>query len=129
MASQLVSALIPYAHVRDVERSIAFYAHLGFEVESRWEGDGRTVWAMVRCGDARLMLARAGAPVDPAQQAVLFYLWATDVAALRSRLMGAGVQTGQIRYPDHMPAGEIRLEDPDGYVLLIGQVGESILPS
>jgi hypothetical protein len=28
-----------------------------------------------------------------------------------------------ISYPQHMPKGETRVEDPDGYALLIGQVG------
>jgi len=26
-------------------------------------------------------------------------------------------------YPDYMPKGEIRVEDPDGYCLLVGQAG------
>lgn len=121
-----ISALIPYAHVQNVEQSIAFYGRLGFAIESRWERDGRLDWAMVRCGDARLMLARAGEPIDATRQGVLFCFWTGDVSALRSSLLAAGVPVGEIRHPDHMPAGEIRLEDPDGYVLLIGQLGEDI---
>jgi hypothetical protein len=31
------------------------------------------------------------------------------------------VKVSRITYPDYMPKGEIRVEDPDGYCLLIGQ--------
>jgi hypothetical protein len=27
-----------------------------------------------------------------------------------------------ISHPSHMPAGELRIADPDGYVILIGQL-------
>jgi hypothetical protein len=68
------------------------------------------------------MLALAGAPVDPAGQAVLFYLHVNDVAALRTRLLAEGLVVSDIGHPDYMSAGEIRMSDPDGYVLLLGQL-------
>jgi hypothetical protein len=42
---------------------------------------------------------------------------------LREHLLASALPVSPITYPDYMPKGEIRLEDPDGYVLLIGQVG------
>ena len=69
------------------------------------------------------MLALADEPVDPAAQAVLFYCWAPDVHALRDELLAAGVPVGPVHRPFYMPAGEIRLVDPDGYVVLVGQLG------
>jgi hypothetical protein len=67
------------------------------------------------------MLTRASAPVIPSQQAILFYLYSPDLIALREHLLAAGVKVSPITYPEYMPKGEIRVEDPDGYVLLIGQ--------
>jgi hypothetical protein len=42
---------------------------------------------------------------------------------LRDHLSAQGVKVSAITYPQYMPKGEIRVEDPDGYVLLIGQAG------
>lgn len=120
--SSVITNLIPYVHVADVERSIAFYQKLGLEVESTFDNEGRTVWAHLRHGAARIMFALASQSVDQRAQAVLFYLYATDVATLRKDLLEVGIRVGSIAYPDHMPLGEIRVTDPDGYVLLIGQL-------
>ncbi len=67
------------------------------------------------------MLARASGTIIADQQAVLFYLYSPDLIALREHLLAAGVKVSSITYPDYMPKGEIRVQDPDGYVLLIGQ--------
>lgn len=120
---QSVTDLIPYVHVADMDRSIAFYQKLGLEVESTVANDAQMVWAHLKHGAARIMLALAGEQVDHRAQAVLFYLYSTDVSALREALLGDGIRVGSIAYPDYMPSGEIRVTDPDGYVLLIGQLG------
>jgi catechol 2,3-dioxygenase-like lactoylglutathione lyase family enzyme len=119
--SEAVTGLVPYAHVADVERSIAFYWMLGFEVRETRPHEGRLGWAFLQCGEARLMLAVATEPIEADAQAVLFYLYCRDVAALREQLLTQGVEVGEVTHPDHMPAGQIRVHDPDGYCLLIGQ--------
>lgn len=127
-----IDALIAYAHVADVHRSADFYRLLGLEVESSHEVEGTLVWALlVGAGErpgqtgARLMLAQASGPVDAAAQAVLFYCWAPDVQGLHDELAAAGVHVGDIAHPFYMPAGELRIEDPDGYVVLVGQLGDA----
>ncbi len=150
-----IGALIPMAHVRSVQASIEFYAHLGFGCVSRLDGlDGRPFWAMLRSprtatqGGAELMLAAADSAIDAGQQAVLFYMYTADVSAIRRRLLDAGLPDGgqyrgqalpslapggdpidyrvvyEIARPHYMPMGEVRVHDPDGYVLLVGQLGE-----
>jgi hypothetical protein len=32
------------------------------------------------------------------------------------------VEVGEIEHPSYMPAGELRVLDPDGYVVLVGQL-------
>ena len=54
--------------------------------------------------------------------AVLFYLYADDLAPLREDLLSKAISASEISFPFYMPKGEIRVVDPDGYVLLIGQV-------
>lgn len=127
-----IDALTAYAHVLDVRRSVEFYRQLGLEVESSYESDGKLVWALVaRAGEtrgqagARLMLALASGPIDSATQAVLFYCWTSDVQGLHDELAAEGIEVGDVTRPFYMPAGEFRAEDPDGYVLLVGQLDDA----
>lgn len=136
-----VNRLVPFVHVVDVDLSIGFYATLGFSPRNVMkEACGRAFWARLQSGAGEIMLARADGPVDAGQQAVLFYMYSEDVAALRRHLLAsglrdAGVYSGaaspehgprsvfHISRPHHMPAGEMRIADPDGYVILVGQLG------
>lgn len=121
-------AMIPYVHVADLNRSIAFYRLLGFTLEDTHDFAGVPVWAHLTNDRSHLFLLLADAPIDPQAQAVLFYLWTTDVSALRDHLVANAVPVGVITHPPYMPAGEIRLEDPDRYVLLIGQIRDGERP-
>ena len=109
------------AFVDGVPRSIDFYRKLGFEVGNTHtpEGGREPVWAWLRSGGAQLMLARASDPVNPEQQAVLFYVYCDDVLACRTQLLEVGVECSAVTYPFYAPKGEFRVTDPDGYVLMI----------
>jgi catechol 2,3-dioxygenase-like lactoylglutathione lyase family enzyme len=123
-ANARVTGLIPMAFVADVQRSVDFYRLLGMELHGSLKtGSGDLQWAHVACAQANLMLARATEPIVPSQQAVLFYLYSPNLITLREHLMAEGVRVSSITYPDYMPKGEVRVEDPDGYTLLIGQAG------
>lgn len=113
-----------FAHVASVERSITFYADLGFTVLNKVVPDGQTApgWAWLESEKANLMVGRASAPVDSTQQGVLFYLYYEDIQQARAALVELGHHPGEIKYPFYMPGGECRLEDPDGYVLMLAQI-------
>jgi ketosteroid isomerase-like protein len=117
-----VSDLVPFAHAADIDASVAFYERLGFEVGATYRPGGRLNWAFLQAGHARLMLARADAPIVAREQAVLFYLYSRDLFGLRERLLKAGTDVGEIRDGTPGPKLEMRLEDPDGYVLMIAQI-------
>jgi catechol 2,3-dioxygenase-like lactoylglutathione lyase family enzyme len=117
----MIRALVPMAFVKDVPRSIEFYRLLGFRVEGEFTQDGatQTTWASLVSDRAEIMLAHASDPVVASQQAILFYVYCDDVAEERKRLEAAGVRVGEISYPFYARRGEFRIEDPDGYVLMI----------
>ncbi|BDU16576.1 VOC family protein [Lysobacter auxotrophicus] len=119
----ITTQLVAFAHVADVERSIRFYADLGFTVGNSVAGEGGDgrIWAWLESGSAHLMVGRADGPVDAGLQAVLFYLYCDDVEQARAALDALGHRPGPIKRPFYMPAGEFRLLDPDGYVLMIAQ--------
>jgi hypothetical protein len=109
------------AHVKSVPTSIVFYRRLGFEVENTFTPPEQKEpsWANLSSDRARLMLARADEPVIPSQQAVLFYSYCDDVPALREYLIAEGIEAGPIQYPFFAPRGEFRIQDPDGYVIMV----------
>lgn len=116
-----VSDLIPFVHVTDLPRSVAFYELLGFEVGDTYEVEGELHWAALQQAHARIMLALASAPIDPRQQAVLFYLYTEDLDGLRDHPLANGLQVGPIRDGSPGPEREIRISDPDGYCLMVAE--------
>jgi catechol 2,3-dioxygenase-like lactoylglutathione lyase family enzyme len=126
--AQAVRAIVSFVHVSDVERSVAFYRLLGFEVGNRVPREGQMNWAWLYSPGAadwktgpNLMLERSERPMNPDAQDVLFYLYANDLVALRNDLIAQNVKVGEIKYPDYLPKGECRVEDPDQYCLMIAQ--------
>ena len=119
---QRVNGLVPFVHVEDVERSIAFYHHLGFIVASVYKYKGRPVWAALLSEGAELMVTTDGDSIDPNGQGVLFYLYSSDLAALREQMLADGIDVGEIADGTPGPRQEMRLTDPDGYVLMVADV-------
>jgi catechol 2,3-dioxygenase-like lactoylglutathione lyase family enzyme len=126
-----ISGLVPMIHVADVERSAEFYRLLGFEIGNYVPRAGPMHWAWLYAPKAadwkrgpNLMLTRSEDSIDASAQEVLFYLYAPDLTSLRSRLLAKGVDVGEISYPDYLPNGECRVQDPDGYTLMIAQSAE-----
>jgi hypothetical protein len=109
------------AFVESVPGSIAFYRRLGFEVKNTFSPDGEPEpsWAYLLSDRAQIMVAKATEPVVPSQQAVLFYVYCDDVPAMRERLIAGGIEAGPIASPFYAPRGEFRIQDPDGYVLMV----------
>lgn len=114
-------ALTAMAHVADVPRAMAFYQQLGFEVANTFTppGHAHPAWAWLTSERADLMVTQADGPVDAAAQAVLFYLYCDDVHAYRAQLVALGITCGPVQVRHYAPRGEFRLEDPDGYVVMV----------
>lgn len=118
-----VSDLVPFVHVADIDRSIAFYELLGLRVRETYELGGRLVWAHLSSERAALlMLALAEEPVRAREQGVLFYLYTPDLVGLRDHLVAAGAGPGQIVDGSPGPREELRIDDPDGYCLMVAQL-------
>jgi hypothetical protein len=66
------------------------------------------------------MLVRSEKPLNPGEQGVSFYLYADGVAAYRESLVAQQLRPGEMSYPFYAKHGEFRVNDPDGYCLLVG---------
>jgi len=109
------------AFVADLERSIEFYGHLGFEVRNTFTAPDSSspTWAWLESDSASLMLALATHPVVAEQQRVLFYVYTDDVSSARTTLIEAGLDPGAITTPFYAPRGEFQTADPDGFVVMV----------
>jgi hypothetical protein len=118
-----IETLVPFVHVADVQRSVAFYSLLGFEARDTYAPDGELEWAWLATDGAALMLARADEPIEPSEQAVLFYLYAPDLEAVRDHLVARRIRPapGEIVDGTPGPRREMRVTDPDGYCLMVAQ--------
>lgn len=114
-------AVVAMAHVKSVSTSIEFYKKLGFNIGNTFtpKDTDEITWAWLESDQAQFMITKADEPVIASQQAVLFYVYCDDVLAKRIELDQIGLSPGAVRYPFYSPRGEFRVEDPDGYVLMI----------
>jgi catechol 2,3-dioxygenase-like lactoylglutathione lyase family enzyme len=121
MTAPRIRALVPMAHVASVPRAAAFYRKLGFEEQGSFtpQGEEEPSWVSLVSERAEIMLTRADEPVVAAQQAVLFYLYCDDVSAFHRLAEEQGLSPGPIAAPFYNPGGEFRLQDPDGYVVMV----------
>ncbi|PRY59366.1 putative glyoxalase superfamily protein PhnB [Knoellia remsis] len=102
----------------DLERSIAFYEALGFEVRGR--SSDPVPYAAVRLGGVRIGLAQRPA-VDPALRAVPIgtevVIEVADVVACRDGVVAAGIELAGDLVEREWGLTDFRVTDPDGYYL------------
>lgn len=102
----------------DVERAVAFYEVLGFEVTGR--SVGPPAYASLQLGAVRIGLCQA-AWVDPAARALPagteIVIEVDDVRARHDELVGRGVVPTEGLVEREWGLSDFRVADPDGYYL------------
>jgi catechol 2,3-dioxygenase-like lactoylglutathione lyase family enzyme len=128
-----VNGIVAMIRVADVMNSAKFYRDLGFQIGNAVPRERPPFhWAWLyqpkapnwKTG-ANLMLVSGEVPgtVESKAKTVVFYLYARDLKSLREKLLAGGCNVSEISYPEYLPEGEFRLQDPDGYTLMIAQSG------
>lgn len=113
----MLAKLIPMQPVADLDRSIAFYAALGFSVRQRRDDWG---WAHLACGPVEVMLDRsihlhAGIP-----KTAVLYLYPDDIEAFHRDALARGLAVPPLEVTFY-GMREFRIDDPDGNRLWVGQ--------
>ncbi|GIF17007.1 hypothetical protein Ate01nite_70390 [Actinoplanes teichomyceticus] len=117
-----MTAAVPVCYVVNLESSRRFYGFFGY-TEARSGGEGDARWSYLQCAAHALLLACVQPPLIRAELPLLIYLYVDDLAAVRAVLDAAGHPYEPAGRPEHAPGGELRLTDPDGNVVLVGQRG------
>jgi catechol 2,3-dioxygenase-like lactoylglutathione lyase family enzyme len=117
--------MVAVTYVKDIDVSQAFYGLLGFQEHSRGQA-ATSAWSSLRHGDHQLLLASTKPQLTIPSLPLLFYFFFEDVAEVVSNLKAADVAVDHMGFPAHAPGGELRLADPDGNTVLIGQRERSV---
>ncbi len=115
--------LRPMLMCDDVQKSIKFYRDLlGFEVVDRMDDVGKSGWAALKNGNARLMLASPtySRKTDGKYPQAVYYFYPENVSALHASVVEKGWQASELSVRFY-GMKEFEIIDPDGHILLFGQ--------
>jgi catechol 2,3-dioxygenase-like lactoylglutathione lyase family enzyme len=115
-----VQSMFAASYVEDIDASRAFYGLLGFREQLAGKAP-TAAWSVLRQGGHNLLLASTRPPLRIPRLPLLFYFFYDDVDAMAALLTAAAVESTHMGYPPHALGGEVKLADPDGNTVLIGQ--------
>jgi uncharacterized glyoxalase superfamily protein PhnB len=115
--AKMMNRIIPMLPVHSIAHSVAFYEKLGFTVEQRNDSWG---WAMLICGDCRIMIDRSINTQPGAPRQSVLYLYLEDIHSYHRQVRGTGLDIPDLDTTFYGMT-EFRLDDPDGNRLWIGQ--------
>lgn len=119
-----VQSMVAATYVRDIDTSRAFYELLGFHEQSA--GNAATsAWSALHHNGHAVLLASTQPPLGIPRLPLLFYFYFDELDAVVSVLDAASVEVTRVGHPPHALGGEVKIADPDGNTVLLGQLERS----
>lgn len=112
--------MVAATYVKDIDASRAFYRLLGFAEHSSGKAEA-SAWSVMRHGEVSVLLAATGPALEIPALPLLFYFFYDDIEAVVGALESAGVPVTRTGHPPHALGGEVKILDPDGNTVLLGQ--------
>jgi catechol 2,3-dioxygenase-like lactoylglutathione lyase family enzyme len=119
-----VQSMVAATYVRNIDTSRAFYELLGFHEQSAGRAD-TSAWSALHQDGHHVLLASTRPPLDIPRLPLLFYFFFEDLGAIVDALKAAGLDVAHVGYPPHALGGEVKVTDPDGNTVLLGQPARS----
>jgi hypothetical protein len=116
----VVREMVAATYVLDIGASRAFYELLGFS-EQRSGAAPTAAWSVLSNNGYMLLLVSTEPPVQVPALPLLFDFFVTDLDATVSRLSSADYPFDHQGHPQHALGGEVKVLDPDGNTILLGQ--------
>jgi hypothetical protein len=116
--------MVAVTYVRDIGVSRAFYQLLGFGEHSSGQAD-TSAWLALHRDGYHVLLASTRPPLDIPRLPLLFYFYFDHLDAVVGALDAARVEVAHMGHPPHALGGEVKLLDPDGNTILLGQREQS----
>jgi catechol 2,3-dioxygenase-like lactoylglutathione lyase family enzyme len=115
-----VQSMVAATYVADIDTSRAFYEMLGFHQESAGKA-ATSAWSDLHQGSHVVLLASTKPPLGVPSLPLLFYFFFDDLDAVVAALEAGGVEVSRMGHPPHALGGEVKVADPDGNTVLLGQ--------
>jgi catechol 2,3-dioxygenase-like lactoylglutathione lyase family enzyme len=115
-----VQSMVSVTYVRDIDISRGFYELLGFRENSAGKAD-TSAWCYLEQDGQFVLLAFTRPPLDIPPLPLLFYFFYDDLDSVVAVLRATGLEPARMGHPPHALGGEVKVLDPDGNTVLLGQ--------
>jgi uncharacterized glyoxalase superfamily protein PhnB len=117
-------SIMPSLTVDDLDRSLSFFTGLGFEVEDRWEQDGKLLGVMLKAGNTRLGLSQDDGKKGTNRVkgvGMRLYIEADDnIDDVAARARSAGVALVSEPHDTDWGNRAFEVKEPSGFLITIG---------
>jgi uncharacterized glyoxalase superfamily protein PhnB len=121
--------VMPSLTVNNLQQSLDFFAGLGFEVEDRWEQDGKLLGAMLKAGDARLGLSqddgKKGLNRSKGVGMRIYIEAADDIDQVAARAKKSGIALAKEPHDTEWGTRAFEVTEPSGFLLTIASPSRS----
>jgi len=115
-----VQEMVSTTYVREIDASRRFYELFGFREIAAGEA-ATGAWRALRCDGFIILLASTTPPLELPRLPLLFYFYVDDVDLAVKAARACGAKAQHMGYPSHALGGEVKVLDPDGNTVLLGQ--------
>ena len=121
--------VMPSLTVNNLQQSLDFFDGLGFEVEDKWEVEGKVLGAMLKAGDARLGLSQ-----DDGKKGLnrvkgvgmrIYIEAADDIDQVAARAKKAGITLAKEPHDTDWGTRAFEVTEPSGFLLTIASTPKS----
>ena len=121
--------VMPSLTVNNLQQSLDFFDGLGFEVEDKWEVEGKLLGAMLKAGDARLGLSQ-----DDGKKGLnrvkgvglrIYIEAADDIDQVAARAKAAGISLAKEPHDTEWGTRAFEVTEPSGFLLTIASPSTS----
>ncbi len=115
--------VMPSLTVNNLQQSLDFFHGLGFEVEDRWEEEGKLLGAMLKAGEARLGLSqddgKKGANRVKGVGMRIYIEAANNIDEVASRAKAKGITLTKEPHDTDWGTRAFEVTEPSGFLLTI----------
>jgi uncharacterized glyoxalase superfamily protein PhnB len=116
-------SVVPSLTVNNLQQSLDFFNGLGFEIEDRWEENGKLLGVMLKAGDARLGLSqddgKKGANRVKGVGMRIYIEAADDIDQVAARAKASGIRLTKEPHDTDWGTRAFEVTEPSGFLLTI----------
>jgi uncharacterized glyoxalase superfamily protein PhnB len=123
------TGVMPSLTVNDLQQSLDFFSGLGFEIEDRWEENGKLLGAMLKAGEARLGLSQDDGKKGTNRVkgvGMRIYIEAADnIDQVAARAKSSGITLTREPHDTEWGTRAFEVTEPSGFLLTIGSQSQT----